>query len=115
VSIDEVNDENKEEITAFVVKDTFGAGGTPPTLLREMSASRIALIIVSGFFLLLGLPFVYLFLGVQPADATATKIAEVIDLIKTVAAVLSGIVGSVLGYYFRVKMQEEETTSETSS
>lgn len=65
-------------------------------VIREEAAKWIAIILVVGFLVLMGLPYLYLFVG---------TVSEVIDLIKTVSAVLSGIVGAVIGYYFRVEQR----------
>ena len=64
---------------------------------REKAAFWIALILVVGFLFLIGVPYIYLF--THPVSGSI--VAEVVDLIKTVAAVLSGVVGAVVGYYFR--------------
>jgi hypothetical protein len=60
--------------------------------IKEEAAKEIARILVIGFIILLTVPYLYLLSG---------SVAEVIDLMKTVAAVLSGLVGAVFGYYFR--------------
>ena len=72
---------------------------------REFSASVIALIVVTGFFALLFVPLVYLFIAQPP-------VSDIVDLIKTISAVLSGIVGSVMGYYFRGVREEERGKEE---
>jgi hypothetical protein len=46
-----------------------------------------------GYFTLLAIPFIFLILERINVD-------ETIDLIKTIAAILSGIVGMVWGFYF---------------
>ena len=63
---------------------------------KEKAAARIAQGMVLGLLLLLFVPLLLLGLSVvEPAEA--------VDLIKTIAAVLGGPVGAVLGYYFRIK------------
>ena len=64
-------------------------------LVREEAAKTIAMLLVGGFLVLLSLPFVSLFVH-------GASVAEVVDMIKTIAAVLSGMIGAVLGYYFRI-------------
>lgn len=69
---------------------------TPEKLEREKAAKQIATILTVAFVLLLGLPL-FLFVGSNPA----TTAPVVVDLIKTFASVFSGLVGAVIGYYFR--------------
>jgi len=72
--------------------------------IREVTARHVALILVIGFLILMGLPFLYLFGSPRPTSETASLlIKETVDLIKTVSAVLSGLVGAVLMYYFGVE------------
>ena len=68
--------------------------------LRERAAVCIALVLVVGFLALLFFPFIYLF------TTSGATVADAIDLIKTVSAVLSGTIGAVLGYYFRIVQEE---------
>lgn len=51
----------------------------------------ISLIMVFGFFILLGIPLIR---GEE-------------DLLKTIASILAGPVGAVLGYYFGARRREE--------
>lgn len=69
--------------------------------LREQVAGHIAKTLVWGFLILLGIPLVYLLIvfAVTPGNG-AIDLPSVEDLIKTLAAVLSGIVASVVAYYF---------------
>lgn len=77
----------------------------PPQTIKESAARWIAIILVLGFLFLISAPFL-LFLGYPICDTTIDIAAKVTDLIKTVASVLSGIVGAVVGYYFRVERAE---------
>lgn len=52
---------------------------------------RIAMVMVLGFLILLGIPLI--------------RSEE--DLLKTIASILAGPVGAVLGYYFGVRRREE--------
>jgi hypothetical protein len=63
---------------------------------RAKTARDIAILVTGGFIALLLLPFA-LFIGSNPVTVEPI----VTDLLKTVAAVFSGIEGAVVGYYFR--------------
>lgn len=54
---------------------------------------KLASITAYGYFSLLAIPLILLLIG-------KLNVNETIDLIKTIAAVLSGIVGMVWGFYF---------------
>ena len=54
---------------------------------------KLARLTAFGYFSLLSVPFVFLLIG-------KLDVNETIDLIKTMAAILSGIVGMVWGFYF---------------
>jgi len=60
--------------------------------VKERTASTLAKILVFVFLVLLAVPYLYLLRG---------NVTDAIDLMKTVAATLSGLVGAVFGYYFR--------------
>ena len=63
----------------------------PPTLFEgQWTLARIT---AYGYFTLLTIPLFFLLIG-------KLGVNECIDLIKTVAAILSGIVGMVWGFYF---------------
>lgn len=69
--------------------------------IREQTAARIATVLVWGFLILLGIPLLYLafVFALQPGNAAVDE-PLVVDMIKTLAAILSGIVASVVAYYF---------------
>lgn len=96
--------ESDIEIADFFYKPT-------EKVVKEQTAKRIANCLVIGFLLLLSFPFFYLFLIViiSNADQTILEIAikHVIDLLTTVSAVLGGIVGAVVTYYFTVVHTKE--------
>lgn len=54
---------------------------------------KLASITAYGYFSLLAIPLILLLIG-------KLSVNETIDLIKTIAAILSGIVGMVWGFYF---------------
>ena len=54
---------------------------------------KLARMTAIGYFSLLAIPFAFLLIG-------KLDVNETIDLIKTMAAILSGIVGMVWGFYF---------------
>jgi hypothetical protein len=70
--------------------------GSVTEIEREKAAKLIATILTVSFVVLLGLPLL-LFIGSSPTIVAPT----VTDLIKTIASVFSGLVGAVIGYYFR--------------
>jgi len=65
----------------------------PLPLIREKAAKYIALGLVYGYMFLVCLCFINLFFF-------GGTVAETVELIKTVSAVLLGTIGAVLGYYF---------------
>jgi hypothetical protein len=69
---------------------------TPP---KEKYAGILALIMVVGYLILPTIPMVLLW-------ASSATSPDAIDLVKTVAAVLGGPVGAVLGYYYRVTRED---------
>ena len=77
-----------------------------------MSTARwLAYGLVAGFLILLGLPFVYLLITPRPTpEIKAEVVSETIDLIKTVSAVLSGLLGAVIMYYFGVEKKTETSS-----
>ena len=68
---------------------------TPPSLPEVIPPERwkLARLTAYGYFSLLVVPLLFLLIG-------KLNVNETIDLIKTIAAILSGIVGMVWGFYF---------------
>jgi hypothetical protein len=66
-------------------------------VIRKSSHKTMQMLIASvtacGFFILLGIPLLYLLIGV-------INVNDTIELIKTIAAILGGVVGMVWGFYF---------------
>jgi hypothetical protein len=73
----------------------------PVSISRETATYRIARIVVIGFLFLLFLPLIPFLMN--PVSASVQ--ASAVDLIKTISSVFSGIVGAVVGYYFRTETQ----------
>ena len=67
---------------------------------REATAKMIAQSLIVGFLGLIAIPYIFLCSG-------AVTVAEVLDLQKNISVILGGILGSVVGYYFR-SVQEEQ-------
>lgn len=67
---------------------------------REATAKAIAMSLIVGFLVLLAIPYIFLYNG-------GATVAEVLDLQKNISVILGGILGSVVGYYFR-SVQEEQ-------
>ena len=93
--------EETKEVIPEIEEITSAAEISPvPTekvpIIKEKAARNIATCLVLGFLFLMTLPFVYLF-------TSGAAVTDVVDLIKTISAVLSGILGAVLGYYFRAE------------
>jgi hypothetical protein len=84
----------------------------PLRWINIITAKQIALMLVSSFMLLLSAPLFYLFFLVFITNANQTilqiAVPQVIDMIKTVAAVLGGLVGSVTTYYFAVEKRHND-------
>ena len=67
---------------------------TPTLPIAQLEIQwRLARMTAIGYFSMLSVPFVFLLIG-------KLNVNETIDLIKTMAAILSGIVGMVWGFYF---------------
>lgn len=92
-------DEEIEDIEAPATEpvEFIKAIETAPTApaIREKHAFPLALVIVWTFAVSIGASFVYLFWFASTLD-------NGLELFKTVSAVLSGPLGFVLGFYFRV-------------
>jgi len=63
--------------------------------IRENTAKYISLALVIGFLILLFTPYIIL------CFCKLITVQEVIDIQTNISAVLGGILGSVVGYYFR--------------
>jgi len=66
---------------------------------REATAQLIAQSLIVGFLVLIAIPYIFLYRG-------SVTVAEVLDLQKNISVIRGGILGSVVGYYFR-SVQEE--------
>lgn len=87
--------EGEVEATTLVPEKDLGEMGdlsTLPIAQLEMQW-KLARMTAIGYFSLLSVPFAFLLIG-------KLDVNETIDLIKTMAAILGGIVGMVLGFYF---------------
>ena len=87
--------EGEVEATTLVPEKDLGEMGdlsTLPIAQLEMQW-KLARMTAIGYFSLLSVPFAFLLIG-------KLDVNETIDLIKTMAAILGGIVGMVWGFYF---------------
>ena len=66
---------------------------------REATAKLIAQSLVAGFLILIAIPYIFLYNG-------SVIVAEVLDIQKGISVILGGILGAVVGFYFR-SVQEE--------
>ena len=84
--------------------------GPPIRKLEANAARNIAYILVIGFMLLLASSIFYVFRSLSaPASSQALLFNQGIDLLKTVAAVLAGLVGAVVTYYFSLERRKSES------
>ncbi len=71
---------------------------------RARTAKILALSLIIGYLILIGLSFVYLFIIVLISGANPVILevvfAQVIDLIKTLTSAFGGLIGAVITYYF---------------
>jgi hypothetical protein len=61
---------------------------------RQATAKMIAQSLIVGFLILIAIPYIFLYNG-------SVTVPEVLDLQKNISVILGGILGSVVGYYFR--------------
>ena len=61
---------------------------------RQATAKMIAQSLIVGFLILIAIPYIFLYNGL-------VTVPEVVDLQKNISVILGGILGSVVGYYFR--------------
>jgi hypothetical protein len=65
---------------------------------RRITTHTIAIVLVVSFLLIASLPMFVMFSGSDPMD---NKIRNAVEWLKGVSAFLAGIVGAVIGYYYR--------------
>ena len=115
IAIDDIGEPILEQVIEEEVNISDFIQGVPVAVkplkyIHVIAAKRIAQLLVGGFLLLLSAPFFYLFLVVIMAGANQaileTLIPQVLDMLKTVAAVLGGTVGAVTAYYFTAERRE---------
>lgn len=105
VGIDEISVDQIQEVPIAKLAEVKKT----PDEIKESAARYIAYALVAGFLLFLGWPFYYLSTAPKPTmNATSVVVNQTIDLIKTVSAVLSGLVGSVVMYYFGVEKKKNQ-------
>ena len=88
-------DESPDEEEIITLDEAIEPPQTVPVPAKWMHAFWLAIIIVGTFAISIGLCFFYLF-------KFNSRFSEGLELFKTISAVLSGPLGFVLGYYFRV-------------
>ncbi len=107
--------EKKERETSLLKPEPFSSlqetevavqdGKTKHIVARTTQIIACALVFV--FLSLFLLAFAYLFWQPKSTpEAASAAIAQTIDLMKTISAVLSGLVGSVVVYYFHVEKKD---------
>ena len=75
------------------------ANGTPEREGREHTRSKMALLFVLGFFSILFLCFLY-------AIMEGSSISELKDTLTAVIGALSGILGFIVGYYYKSSQKQ---------
>ncbi len=97
------------EIPVFrVSEEKILRGFSDPASTKEFTASIVAVVLLTGFLATLIIPLIILYqIGVSNPANYATAAATTEDLIKTDSAVLSGLVGAVLVYYFGVTKKSQ--------
>jgi hypothetical protein len=69
---------------------------------KEKTASRLAYVLIISFFTIAGAPLIAIFLVGNETMAIKTNTA--IEWLKGVSAYLAGLIGAVIGYYFRAEI-----------
>ena len=90
----ELEIEEIDDVFAGDIENTIYPYEPKKEITKENAAKRIATILVYGFLILLGIPLFYLL-------EDNITVQELIDITSNYSAILSGIIGSVIGYYFR--------------
>ena len=76
----------------------------PEASPRESTANKLAYLLIIAFFVIAGVPLIVIFAA--GGETMATKAATGIEWLKGVSAFLAGLVGAVIGYYFRAETAE---------
>ena len=88
----------KEEIEPDIIEEFLIEEIEPvvftPEQAREEAAKYLAFLFGGGFLFLIFVPYLHLFLGMITS-------VEVMDIQKNISSILGGIIGSVIGYYYR--------------
>ena len=88
-------EENEEYIESeSIVLDDYPINVDPLAIRKAETASTISILFVVGFLTVLILPLLFL----VPSLIT---VADVVELTTNYSAILSGIIGSVVGYYLK--------------
>lgn len=102
VDVDDISETRIETLDSF--EEVYDISKKPVKYLKARTRDRLALFILFFFFLSLSLPFFYLIhmTNLTNGDISVLEIVytQVIDMIKTIAAILGGIMGAVITYYF---------------
>lgn len=89
----------RQETTMPAVARRHVELGRQEATMEAEKRGWIALLLVVGFLVLVALPVVAWLLGAETDGA--------VKLLTTVSSILSGIVGAVVGYYFRARQGPE--------
>lgn len=73
--------------------------GAPEKERQEHTRSQMALLFVLGFFAVLFLCFIYAFL-------IGSNLSELKDALSSVIGALSGILGFIVGYYYKTSQEQ---------
>ena len=83
--------EPQEETTGKTINDQYSENNH-----KEQTRGKMASVFISGFFMIIFMCFVY-------AGWKQAEISELQDMIIAVIGALSGLIGFVIGYYFKTK------------
>jgi hypothetical protein len=82
----------------------------PITKGPETTRHIIAYVLVGSFFLIAGVPLFGIFGG---AGDMTTKVTNAVEWLKGVSAYLAGLVGAVIGYYYRTEVEKTAEEKKT--
>jgi hypothetical protein len=77
--------------------------------VRESYAGKLAIILISSFFGILAIPLIPIFVAGGSGTDMARNTATAVEWLKGASAYLAGLVGAVVGYYYRSTIEKDTT------
>jgi hypothetical protein len=74
---------------------------------KLITANRLAYVLVISFFIIAAVPLIWIFGAGSTSDTMEIKTSNAVEWIQAVSAYLAGLVGAVLGYYFRAETEQK--------